>query len=242
MDILSDMIASNKIPHALFFVGTKEAQIEQKARQFAIALLGRYPHPDLHEYFPHGKANMHSIETLRNLAYEVGFVPYEAKWKVFIIYEADKMLLTSSSALLKIFEEPAKSTVIIIVSYYPEKILPTILSRCRRIDFIAPHKTSRHKILDVLAQKEPLESIEEGKELEELFEAVLNWYRDRLLLNIKGGERYLTYPDYHKHIQSASLFPIDYVEKALQEARMGLERSIKLLTCLEVLFYKLQIY
>ncbi len=60
--------------------------------------------------------------------------PVEGK-RVVIIEQMDRMLTASADALLKLIEEPPSRTVIIITSSRPEKILPTIISRCRRIRF-----------------------------------------------------------------------------------------------------------
>lgn len=239
MNILSKMIASEQIPHALLFVGARGAKLEEAAKQFAIDLVGKHPHPDVHEYFPEGKTGMHPINNLRQLTKEVGFVPYQAKWKLFIVYEAERMLPTSSNALLKTFEEPTSRTVIVLVSHYPEKMLPTILSRCHKIEFPSSLERPKHKILEVLAGKETLEGLEESKEIEELLETVLLWYRDRLLLNVKGGEHYLSYPEYREQIKQTPFVPLDRVEKALAQTRLGAARSMKLSTCLEALFYQL---
>jgi len=109
---------------------------------FAEALANRlldYPerqnHPDLTIIRPQGKLGMHSIEAIRNLGVEAQQAPFEAPAKVFIIHDAEKMLPTSANALLKTFEEPATTTVIILLSSVPEQLLPTILSRCRKIAF-----------------------------------------------------------------------------------------------------------
>lgn len=98
-------------------------------------------HPDLHIYRPEGKIGMHSIDALRRFQEEVYMAPFESQWKVFIIHDADRMLLYSANALLKTFEEPAADTLIILLSSTPENLLPTILSRCRRLYFqpIASH-------------------------------------------------------------------------------------------------------
>jgi DNA polymerase-3 subunit delta' len=92
-------------------------------------------HPDIHVYRPEGKIGMHSIGSMRLFNEEVYLAPFEAKWKVFIIHEADRMLSYSANALLKTFEEPAPDTVIILISSTPSALLPTVLSRCRTIHF-----------------------------------------------------------------------------------------------------------
>lgn len=233
MNRLSEMIASEKIPHALLFTGGDLADL---AKKFALDLLGKYPHPDLREYFPEGKTGMHSIQTMRQLTTEVGLVPYQARWKLFIIYDADRMLPTSSNALLKTLEEPAARTVILLLSSHSERLLTTILSRCQKIDFPQKRERVEHKILEVLAGTA---QVFEDEDIEGLLKTVMLWYRDRFLLTLEGGETYLTYPEKRQAVEKTPYFPLERVEEVLKEIRLGLERSIKLPTCLEMLFYKL---
>ncbi len=137
---LQKLLKSQAIPHALLFSGPAGVGKGCFARAFAIELLGeglRSFHPDLHEYSPEGKIGIHSIETMRAFSEEVTLSPYQSKWKVFIIYEAERMLVYSANALLKTFEEPPPHTMIILVSSSSELLLPTILSRCYTIPFKA---------------------------------------------------------------------------------------------------------
>lgn len=92
-------------------------------------------HPDIRVYRPEGKIGMHSIASMREFSQEVYLAPFEAKWKVFIVHEADRMLSQSANALLKTFEEPAQDAVIVLLSSKPSAILPTVLSRSRPIYF-----------------------------------------------------------------------------------------------------------
>lgn len=92
-------------------------------------------HPDIRVYRPEGKIGMHSIASMRQFSEEVYLAPFEANYKVFIIHEAERMLSYSANALLKTFEEPASDTIIILLSHAPSSLLPTILSRCRMINF-----------------------------------------------------------------------------------------------------------
>lgn len=92
-------------------------------------------HPDIRIYHPEGKIGMHSLDAMRRFSEEVYLAPYEAKWKIFILHDAERMLPSSANALLKTFEEPPRDTVIILLSHSPENLLPTILSRCRNICF-----------------------------------------------------------------------------------------------------------
>lgn len=92
-------------------------------------------HPDLHELRPEGKVAMHTIDAMRRLSEEVYRSPSEAQSQVFIIHDADRMLPTSANALLKTFEEPSRGTYLFLLTSNPQALLPTVLSRCRRVGF-----------------------------------------------------------------------------------------------------------
>ncbi len=94
-------------------------------------------HPDIHEYYPEGKLGLHSIQSMRELTHETLLPSYESPWKFFIIHDADRMLPTSSNALLKAFEEPPCRTLIILLTSHLSQMLPTIRSRCRTLHFQA---------------------------------------------------------------------------------------------------------
>ena len=63
----------------------------------------------------------------------IGYRPFEGRRRVFIIDPADE--LTSQDALLKTLEEPPPSAILILVTAYPDLLLGTVQSRCRRVRF-----------------------------------------------------------------------------------------------------------
>jgi DNA polymerase-3 subunit delta' len=65
----------------------------------------------------------------------VGYRPFEAARRVFIIDPADEMGVEAQDALLKTLEEPPPSAILILITAYPDTLLPTIQSRCRRLRF-----------------------------------------------------------------------------------------------------------
>lgn len=92
-------------------------------------------HPDLHLYRPSGKGGLHSIQSMRQLRDEVAMRPNESPYSCFILDDAERMLPTSSNALLKTFEEPPPHALLILITSQPEALLPTIRSRCRTLSF-----------------------------------------------------------------------------------------------------------
>lgn len=144
------MVEKNAIANSLLFAGPDGVGKSLFAQAFAKQLIslndpdgaqGRKiesgNHPDIRIYRPEGKIGMHSIDSLRHFNEEVYQSPYQAKWKIFIIEDADRMMVYSANALLKTFEEPFKQSIIILLASSPESLLPTILSRCRTIRFHA---------------------------------------------------------------------------------------------------------
>lgn len=77
------------------------------------------------------------IEQIKEAEKRSYFRPYEAKYKVFIIDEAENMTAEASDALLKTLEEPPKDIIFILVSESEKMLASTIVSRCRRLRFNA---------------------------------------------------------------------------------------------------------
>jgi DNA polymerase III subunit delta' len=75
------------------------------------------------------------VEQVRKLQERIAFRPLEAKWKVAILTPADALNPQAQNALLKTLEEPPRDTVLVLVTSAPDKLLPTIRSRCARVQF-----------------------------------------------------------------------------------------------------------
>ncbi|MCX6806540.1 MAG: DNA polymerase III subunit delta' [Candidatus Berkelbacteria bacterium] len=75
-----------------------------------------------------------SIDIIRNLKKTISFLPIMSKRKVVIFEEASLLTTEAQNALLKTLEEPPRYATIILVTQ-KENLLPTILSRCTRINF-----------------------------------------------------------------------------------------------------------
>jgi DNA polymerase-3 subunit delta' len=76
------------------------------------------------------------IKALRERVLEsVGYRPFEASRRVYVIEPADEMTTEAQDSLLKTLEEPPSAAIIILVTAYADTLLPTIRSRCRRLRF-----------------------------------------------------------------------------------------------------------
>lgn len=93
----------------------------------------QYPHPDA-VYITTEKAQL-SIELLRNSLAEAGaFRALKLKKKIVIVNDAERMNAAAANSILKALEEPKPGLVIMLIVNNPEKILPTIISRCQAIE------------------------------------------------------------------------------------------------------------
>lgn len=95
------------------------------------------------------------VEQMRQIEKEANFRPFEGKARVFLIDEADKLNDASANALLKVLEEPPKTSHLILITARPAMLLPTILSRCQMIRFspLTPAEIESHLVKNDLDLK-----------------------------------------------------------------------------------------
>ena len=88
------------------------------------------------------------IEAIRNLANFTNTGARRSGLRVIVISAADRMNLAAANALLKTLEEPLPGVVFILASEAPERVLPTVRSRCVRAALVAPDEAmARHWII-----------------------------------------------------------------------------------------------
>lgn len=80
-------------------------------------------------------ASNNSVDNIRDLREEVRYPPTQAEYKVYIVDEVHMLSTSAFNALLKTLEEPPPHVIFILATTDPQKIPPTILSRCQRYDF-----------------------------------------------------------------------------------------------------------
>jgi DNA polymerase-3 subunit delta' len=92
----------------------------------------RRRHPDVHVIVPEGP--LIPVDVIREAVIpEAARSPFEARRKIFVVEDADKMNDPAQNALLKTLEEPHPDTVFILISDHDEDLLETIRSRCRSV-------------------------------------------------------------------------------------------------------------
>lgn len=147
---LEKAIKSGKVSHAYIFSGEKGVGKKRLADAFALtlqctgedetkrpcgechscrqALSGN--HPDI-IYLTHEKPNSIGVEDVRTqLTDDILIRPYNGRYKIYIIQEAEKMTQQAQNAILKTIEEPPEYAVILLLTANEQMFLDTIRSRC----------------------------------------------------------------------------------------------------------------
>ncbi|WP_461373708.1 DNA polymerase III subunit delta' [Candidatus Aquicultor sp.] len=148
IDKILRALRSEEGSHAWLFAGPRGVGKWTTAKVMAAALncqedgcgrcvscgkIMREIHPDIFLIEPEG--NFILIEQIEQLIQSVSLKNYEGKIKVIVIDEADRFTPEAANALLKTLEEPPVDVVFVLVSSNPEAVLPTIISRCRQVQF-----------------------------------------------------------------------------------------------------------
>lgn len=78
------------------------------------------------------------VEQLRALSGWFGTATHRGGWRVAVIYPAEALNVFTANALLKVLEEPPPRTIFLLTADAPDRLLPTIVSRCRRLALPIP--------------------------------------------------------------------------------------------------------
>jgi DNA polymerase-3 subunit delta' len=159
VQLLQRSLARGRLGHAYLFSGDQLDELETIARSLAQTLnclhpirtdgiatdscdqcvncrkIARDEHPDVHWVRPESKMRVIKVDQMRDLMQQIQLKPAEAGYKISIISAADRLGVEGANAFLKTLEEPPQKSVLILLSTEPQRLLPTILSRCLRLNF-----------------------------------------------------------------------------------------------------------
>jgi DNA polymerase III subunit gamma/tau len=178
---LKKAIESGRIAHAYLFCGTRGTGKTSTARILAKCLnCQSADHPvtepcgkcDSCKAIARGEdidvieidaASNTGVDNVRDVIISSAYnTPARARFKIFIIDEVHMLSKNAFNALLKTLEEPPSHVKFILATTEPEKVLPTILSRCQRYDFrnIGTREIAEH--LQWICKKEKIDADEDA--------------------------------------------------------------------------------
>ena len=92
-------------------------------------------HPDVKIVAPAGKTRLINVEAIESITELCAYRPFEGNWRVILVQDVDRMNEPAQNHFLKTLEEPASKTAFVLQSAYPNRLLPTIRSRCQQVRF-----------------------------------------------------------------------------------------------------------
>lgn len=148
---------AGQLPHALLLAGPAGVGKRRFATALGAALLCQHPaqgiacgrcrtcallsagtHPDWTWLAPEEKGKAIKIDWVRELVLSMAQTAQQGGHKLAVLEPAEAMNRNAANALLKTLEEPSGSTLLMLISDSPARLLPTIRSRCQRLDFPLP--------------------------------------------------------------------------------------------------------
>jgi DNA polymerase III subunit gamma/tau len=167
---LSNAIEQKRIAHAYLFCGPRGTGKTTIARIFAKCLNCTggpkidFDDKDFHvqeitegrslDVFEIDGASNNGVEQVRELRETCKYAPANSQFKIYIIDEVHMLSTAAFNALLKTLEEPPAHVKFMFATTDPEKVLPTILSRCQRFDLRRIPAALITKHLAEIAKKE----------------------------------------------------------------------------------------
>ena len=179
--ILKNSIKNNKLAHAYLFAGPRGTGKTTIAKLFSKAIncehfneeacdncpsclaYKKNNHPDIIEL---DAASNNKVEDIREILEQVPYAPIIGKYKIYIIDEVHMLTDQAFNALLKTLEEPPAHVIFILATTDPQKIIPTVLSRCQRYNFSKISNPNIKKKMIEILEKEKINY--ENKALDEV--------------------------------------------------------------------------
>ena len=134
-------------------------------------------------------ASNRGIDEIRNLKDKINYKPSKGRKKVYIIDEVHMLTKEAFNALLKTLEEPPEHVIFILATTEPEKIIPTIISRCQRYDFRTFSLNDMVARLRYISKEEKIQISDKG--LEMIFESSGGSMRDGISILERISINYL---------------------------------------------------
>jgi DNA polymerase-3 subunit gamma/tau len=146
---LSEAASSGKVGHAYLFAGSRGLGKTSVARIFAKEL--GVSEKDLYEI---DAASNNSVEDIRAITEGVYTLPFESKYKVYLLDEVHMLSKAAWNAFLKTLEEPPSHAIFILATTDLDKVPETVQSRCQVFEFKKPVIKALAQVVTDIAKQE----------------------------------------------------------------------------------------
>ncbi len=152
VSVLEGSIKTKKVSHAYLFIGSRGTGKTSVARIFAKEI-----GVSVNDLYEIDAASNRGIADIKDLREGARVLPFDSKYKIYIIDEVHMLSGDAWGALLKILEEPPSHVIFILATTEVHKIPETIISRCQVFTFKKASNTALKNIILSVAEKEGYE-------------------------------------------------------------------------------------
>lgn len=147
--VLEGAIKLGNISHAYLFSGSRGTGKTSMAR-----ILAREVGTSVNDLYEMDAASNRGIDDVRSIRESVATLPFESKYKVYIIDEVHMLTKEAWNAFLKTLEEPPAHVIFILATTEIEKVPETVISRCQTFTFKQPNHKILKDFISSIAKKE----------------------------------------------------------------------------------------
>lgn len=190
------LVKNGMLAHAYLFSGPEGIGKKDFAFEMFRLVNKREPEsdPDLKLITPRTEEDETKIyiEDIRDLKTFLSFKAYTGPYKFVVINDADRLTPEASNSLLKVLEEPTPLSLLVLVSSKPRLMLPTVLSRCEKVQFLRSEKVELDKEtmkainefikaakLGIPARLKYAEKLYKEDDYQKLFTGLIHWLHKR---------------------------------------------------------------
>ena len=158
--VLEGEIKLGNISHAYLFSGSRGTGKTSTAR-----ILARELGTSDNDLYELDAASNRGIDDVRSIRESVHTLPFESKYKVYIIDEVHMLTKDAWNAFLKTLEEPPAHVIFVLATTELEKVPETVISRCQTFTFRQPNLTVLKNFVEKIAKSEGVSLEPEASEL-----------------------------------------------------------------------------
>jgi len=158
--VLEGQVKLEKLGHAYLFFGSRGTGKTSVAR-----ILSREIGTSANDLTEMDAASNRGIDDVRDLRESVNSLPFESKYKVYIIDEVHMLTREAWNAFLKTLEEPPSHVIFILATTELEKVPETVVSRCQTFTFKQPNQAILKDFAEKIAKAEGVQLAPDAAEL-----------------------------------------------------------------------------
>lgn len=243
---ISGGLKSGKIAHAYLLCGPRGIGKTTVAR-----IIARELKTSVNDIYEMDAASNRGIDDIRDINENVRTLPFDSKYKIYILDEVHMFTKEAWNALLKTIEEPPEHVIFILATTEIEKVPETIVSRCQSFIFKKPSDIILSKFISGFAKKEGYELEKGGPELIALLadgafrdalgilQKVISFSKNKLL-NINEIEEITGAPNAMIVDDFLEALATNDIDKGFSSIDKAVKKNIEMTVFLKMILYKLR--